>query len=282
MGVVDRAAVLAVLGQEHVLVLHDRHAVDQQLRAACVVGEMLVGVGHVADRRHHHRDLGLLLTGTRYDEERNVVLVAFVRGELHAIGIALVVRGHGPLEVDLPARVVHVIVVEVDRAILLWRMLPVEVVAREVVAGHGPGRAVDDLRIEQIGPVVLADDGVDAVGEVPGGDDRLRECAGRAGVAPLGHPALGAELHGLDLFAAQRAVADPGAVDLPVVVAVDDDARRHRRLRRGIVAVRAGVAGDHRRAPVMPDRPRDLLLRRPDHRVEGVDHLRLVIEDRLT
>ena len=91
---------------------------------------------------------------------------------------------------------------EVDRAILLGRMLPIEVVPREVVAGHGPGRAVDDLRIQQIRPVVLADDGVDAVREVPGGDDRLRKRPGGAGVAPLGKPALGAELHGLDLFAA--------------------------------------------------------------------------------
>ncbi len=103
MGVVDRAAILAMLGQEHVLVLHDRHAVDQQLRPARVVGEMLVGVGHVADRRHHHRDLGLLLPRAGHDEERDVVLVAFLRGELHAVGIALIVRRDGPFEVDLPS-----------------------------------------------------------------------------------------------------------------------------------------------------------------------------------
>ena len=46
--------------------------------------------------------------------------------------------------------------------------------------------------------------------------------------------------------------------------------------------MRAGIAGDDCGAPVMPDRPCDLLLRGPDHGVEGVDHLRLVIEDRLT
>ena len=104
---------------------------------------------------------------------------------------------------------------------------------------------------------------------------------GGAGVAPLGQPALGAELHGLDLFAAERAVADARAVDLAVVVAADDDAGRHRGVRRRIVAVRAGIAGDDRGARIMPDRARNLFLHGLHDRVEGVDHLRLVIEDRL-
>ena len=278
VGVVDRAAVFTVLGQEHVLLLHDRHAVDEQFRPARVAGHVLVGIGHVADGRHHHRDLGGLLADARHNPERDELLVALGRGQLGGVEAALHAGlRHAPSEVGGPAGVVHVVVVEADGTVFLRRVLPVEVLARPVVAGHAAVGAVHQRGVEAIRPLVLGSQGVDADGEIPGGDDAFGELAGRAGIAPFGQAGLGAGLHHLDLGARERPVAEARAVELAVILAGKDHAGRLRgggerilgRQPLDIGAERDGHGG-------VGDRDLQARLDRLDLGIEGVDHLRLV------
>ena len=64
------------------------------------------------------------------------------------------VVGNGEGEVGLPAGVVEIVVVEVDRAVLLRGVGEVAFVARPVGAGHRPGGEIDCRAVERVGRAV--------------------------------------------------------------------------------------------------------------------------------
>ena len=189
---------------------------------------MLVGISHVADGRNHHGDFRLFLTHSWDDKKRNVILIAFFGSQLNAVGIALEAIRNGPFEIDFPTGVVDVIIMKMDGAIFLLGVLPIKIIAREIVTGHGTRWAVDDLSIEQIRPMVLTNGRINAVRKIPGSDNRLGQRIGGTGIASFGHTALGAEFHRLDFRPAQRPVTDSWAIDLAVVEAGDNNPGRHR------------------------------------------------------
>ena len=114
MRIVDGSAILTVLGQEHVLLLHDWYAIDQQFRAASIVGEMLVGIGHIADGWNHHGYFSLFLAHSRDHKEWYVILVALLSGQLNAVRIAFEPIWNDPFEIDVPARIVNIIIKEMN------------------------------------------------------------------------------------------------------------------------------------------------------------------------
>ena len=78
---------------------------------------MVVGVGHVAGRGREEAD-ALLLTAPRTHVERDVVRVV-VGSEPSGVQSRREVLRDRQREVDVPARVPQVVVVEVDRPVLL-------------------------------------------------------------------------------------------------------------------------------------------------------------------
>ncbi len=210
-----------MLRQEHVLLLHDRHAIDQQFRAARVVRKMLVGIGHIADRRHHERNFGGLFADARHHPERNVVFVAVLRCQLRSIELAARALRNGPFETGRPACIVDIIIMKVDRAILLGSTLPVEGLPLPVISGHGASRAIHDGGMKQVWSLVFAKQRVDAVTEIPRRHDSLGQLTGRAGIATLREARLRAHLHGFNFEPAQCAIADARRVYLAIVVTLD-------------------------------------------------------------
>ena len=142
-----------------------------------------------------------------------------------------------------------------------------------------PGRAIDDGGVEQIGALVLADHGVDAIGKFPGRHDRFRQLAGRTGVSPFGQSGLGALLHGLDLEPRQCAAGNPRAVDLAVVMPLDQNSGRHRGLGLRQVGDGAAISRDHRRRSLdVSELGAQLLGDGGDLGIERVDHLRFMVQ----
>ena len=74
------------------------------------------------------------------------------------------------MEVGLPADVLHVVVVEVDGAVLAGGESEAGLGAGEVVAGHAAGGHVDGLAVEAVGAGVGDAVAADVEAEVPGGD----------------------------------------------------------------------------------------------------------------
>jgi hypothetical protein len=94
------------------------------------------------------------------DEERNLEF-RIPRLQHRCVAATLQVRGHGEAEVGSPARVDHVVVVEMDRTVLAWRVAPVHLRAVPVRTRHGARRQVHDEPVQSIGPGVADDLGFD-------------------------------------------------------------------------------------------------------------------------
>ena len=191
---------------------------------------MFVGIGHVARGRHDKYRLGPCGAGTRANHEGYVFLV-LARDDMRRVEAAFETLGNRQREVDIPTGVVNVVVMKMNRAILIRRIAPVHFGAGPIVTLHGPRRHVDGPAVKAIGRNVLDHLGAHLAREVPRADD-FRHQAFRRG-AP--HEAR-------HIHPAKRLVGEAWAVDLAVVMSLDDApaaggplvARRHDK--RGAVA----------------------------------------------
>ena len=205
-----------------------------------VEGQMLVGVGHVLDRRQQEGDA--IGPPRRRQHHEGHVLLGPLGPEPRGIDPARHARRHGPFEVHLPAGVVKIVVVEVDGAVLVPRVAPAHLLAREIPPGHAARGQVDDLAVAMVGGTVGNPDRRDVSREIPGAQDVGRE-AGRDRLVP----------HALDLQTVQGAADQPGRIDLAVVESVHQ--------RAALLPPLEGAGHDDRRA--VPERRRpDIALRR--------------------
>jgi hypothetical protein len=91
--------------------------------------DRLVGVGEVGERGEEHRDVGGRFAARRPDDEWDVILGP-VRTKARRIDATRQGSRNGKREIGLPACIVEIGVVEVDRRVLLGRVLPAPSVAR--------------------------------------------------------------------------------------------------------------------------------------------------------
>ena len=70
--------------------------------------------------------------------------------------------------------------------------------------------------------MIPTNSGVDTVGKVPSGDNRLRQRTRWSGVAALGQTTLRAKFHGFDFGPAECTVADSRAINFSVVLTRND------------------------------------------------------------
>ena len=102
--------------------------------------------------------------------ERQLVGVA-LRGEAHDVDAARQVLRHREVEVGGPARVVEVVLVEVDGRVLARGVAPAHLAPRPARAGDRAGGQVHQPPAEAVGADVDDVEPVDAPGEVPAGDE---------------------------------------------------------------------------------------------------------------
>ena len=139
--------------------------------ACCLV---LVGIGQIAGRRHQQHHGGGWLAALGAHEESQVVLVfgGPQAGRVDATSHAL---GNGELEVHCPARVLEIVVVEMDAAVLFRTTPEIGFVAAPVVAGHGARRHICEPAVQAVRRSVGQLGGSKIAGKVPGRDGCLAE-----------------------------------------------------------------------------------------------------------
>ena len=252
--VVERGTVFPVLAALHVLLVQHHEPAGKNLRRTHVGGHVGVGVGHVARGGQQEADLRGRRAARRTHGKGDVFLTATLAPEPRGIDAALQPLRAGEGEIDLPARVVDVVLVEVDRAVLLRRVLPVHLAAVPAPAGDGAGRQVDQAAVQSVGGEIGRPRRLDALGEVPGADDGGGERAVRR-----------ADLGKLHLRRGQHAIGDARAVDAPVVEAAAD----------GAPLVDTPEVGAHGQRRVVLARTAQLGLLLQD---AGVVHLGVVVE----
>ena len=167
-----------------------------------------VGVDLVGEGRDEIEDLGLRLADLRPHEERNDVAVR-AAAQLHAVDAALQVLRHREAEVVGPAAVVQVVVVEMDRAVVMRRALPVALGAGPGRALHRARRQVDQLAVQAVGAGVLDLHRLHAAGEIPGRDAGDRRRLDLAVEAALRRPVAGRPPRRSGSAARRRARAAP-------------------------------------------------------------------------
>ena len=131
--------------------------------------ERVIGVGEVSRRLRQIEDLRRRLARRPAHEERDVVLVR-VRADVDGIAAAAQRFGHAQREVALPAGVVDVVVMEMDRAVFVWRRAPVHLGAGPVIAGHSARRQVHRLAVQRVARDVDHALGRDRLRKIPGAD----------------------------------------------------------------------------------------------------------------
>ncbi len=171
---VVRPAEVVVPLQLEVVARHHRRVAHQQLGAGHVELQPVVGVRQVGAGRQQHRHVVAPAVTPGPDDERHVAL-GLALPQPDGVDAALEVARQVDAERLGPLRVVQVVVVEVDRAVLVRGVPEVRLAARPVVARHGPGRAVGADGVEAAARDV--DDGVQqrAVGAVGAREVPLRE-----------------------------------------------------------------------------------------------------------
>ncbi len=130
----DRAAIAAVgvrivgrgaelrteAGREGILAREHHRMVARQIPLDEVLHmKALVGVGHVGEGGEQEEDIRARCAGPRPHEERDVVLFVLRAPEPRSVDAARQVAGHLVHEVCLPARIVDIVVMEVDRRVML-------------------------------------------------------------------------------------------------------------------------------------------------------------------
>ena len=167
VGVVGRAAQLRVMHEQEIGGVHPRQGADVELRrprphARPVVRVAEIGGGGSEERRARPRS-----APRRAHVEHHPELGTAVGLEAKGIDAASRLRGHGQGQARAPPRVVEVVVVEVDGAVLPRRPAPVHLAAVPVVAGDGALRRVHRPAMELVGRAVGDAVGGDLGGEVP-------------------------------------------------------------------------------------------------------------------
>src|SRR5258708_7954445 len=102
----------------------------------------LVGIGEVGKGGDEEYRLGARDSGARPDEERDVIFMIALP-QSRRVDAAARISGDLPDEIGLPARVLNVIVMEMDGAVLLRRVREVYFLAVPVVTGDGAHGHVD-------------------------------------------------------------------------------------------------------------------------------------------
>ena len=234
MGIVERGAVFAVLVEEELVRVECRELAGEQLAEGAVEGQMLVRIGHVLDRRQQEGDA--CRAARRRQHHEGHVLLGALRPEPRGVDPARHPRRHGPFEIDVPAGVVEVVVVEVDGAVFMRRVAPAHLFPGKIPAGHAARRQIDDLAVAVMGRAVGNRDRGDVAGKIPGAEDVGRERRGDRLVP-----------HALDSEAIERAADQAGRIDLAVVEGI------HQRAALGAPPEDAGH--DDRRAAAGGGRP---------------------------
>ncbi len=251
MDVVEAAE--PVLDHVHVLrlrrVVRRGPEVGEDLLVDRVREHVLVRVREVAEGRQEERDPRRRAAARRPDDERDEVLAALDL-EVRGVDPAREVVGDGQPEVHLPARVVEVVVVEVDRPVLARRAGRADRGTRPRVARHRARRHVHGATVKPVRPSVAHGAAVEPDREIPRGDEPGERARGAARAKPR-------RLRGLE-----RAREDARALDLPVEV-----------VRGTALAVRAARDEQRPRGSrrACPTRPLDGLARRGRLEVDGVD-----------
>ncbi len=131
-----------------------------------------IAVGHVGEGRQDERHGRALLprSGGGPDDEGQPVLVDTGLDMKRVDAGGKAVR-HVPCERRLPTAVVEIVVMEMDGAILLGRVLPVHHRSGPARTGHGAGGQVDDLAMKPVRTGVDDARGLDLPREVPRGDE---------------------------------------------------------------------------------------------------------------
>ena len=254
MGLVEGIAVFAMGGEEEVFAPHGGHMAAGDLGQIAVVAQPLIGIGHVAGRRDQEQRIGRRLAARRQDEEGNPLdLVPIL--EPGGIEAAAQMARHLEDDIGLPAGIVEIVVVKMDRAVLSRRAPPIELGGIPVPALHRPGGKIDQPSVEAVGGPVANAIARHVQGEVPG-PDQIGAIGGRRGLAD-GEPQQSGR---------QSAAIEAGAVDLAV------------EMRRGLGAGRSGIQaggeGEGARGLAGRDLGDDLALRRA--LVAGIGLLRLL------
>ena len=150
--------------------LHQRHLAGEQLRHHGVGRQIVVGIGQVAVGRDDDRDPRRGPVLGRAHHEGDVVLGRrrFLAADPEPGGVeaALQPLRRGERKIRVPAGIVDVVVVEVDGAVFLPRMVVDDLVAGPVVAGHAARRQVDRVAVEHVRRGVDDVGGRDALGDV--------------------------------------------------------------------------------------------------------------------
>jgi hypothetical protein len=185
--VVKRGAVLDVLMPEQIRGLKYQKAADDHLRRFGVQMLLMIGVRYVGRRRREEGKLRSTLApcraARRTDKERDVVLAGAVlrlaiRPLDHQVGgidSALHVRGHGEGKVASPSRIVEVVVVEMDRAVVFELSPPALLLAGPVPALHGAGGQVGHVAVQTEGAGVERPRGRDLAREVKGQQEAVAD-----------------------------------------------------------------------------------------------------------
>src|SRR5271167_654783 len=118
MGLVEGVAVFAMSVEEHVLGRQSRKMAGGEFGQVAVIAHMLVGIGHVARRRNQEQRIAAGGAAFGPDEERDALHLLAV-GKPGGVDAALQVLRNLENEIGLPAGVIEIVVVEMDRTIML-------------------------------------------------------------------------------------------------------------------------------------------------------------------
>src|ERR1700758_1551567 len=88
---------------------------------------------------------------------------------MQCVRAALHVVRHGPGELDLPAAIAQIVVMEMDRAVVMRCMTPALLVSAPSGANHGAHRCVDQRAMASMRTDVVDRVAVDAEREIPAG-----------------------------------------------------------------------------------------------------------------
>ena len=222
MVVVGRQSVFRVLLEEDFPRLHRGPVAFGHFAEGLLPGPLDVGIGHVGDRRRQKGEPRRGGVARRADIEGQVPFIV-ISPQAHRIDAAAQVCRDLVGEVGFPCRIVEVVVVKVDGAVLFGCVAPVLLAAAPVEALDRAGRQVDHPTMKAVGAGVDGHDITDVAGEVPGGDHRR--------IALVGH---GVPAQGDAVGHVQCATDQPRPVELAVeeVAGAGPPRRMDRRHRR--------------------------------------------------